>query len=40
MTLIYPSVNENGSPLGIEESNTTPLDANAPVYYTVAVYPS
>jgi len=28
-----------GSPLGIEESKTSPLVARAPVYYTFAVYP-
>jgi len=34
MTLISPSVKEIGSPLGIDESNTSPFVARAPVYYT------
>lgn len=36
-TLMSPMVNEIGCPLGIEESNTSPLDARAPVYWTEAV---
>jgi hypothetical protein len=32
-------VKEIGSPLGIDESNTSPFVASAPVYYTCATYP-
>ena len=39
ITLKSPIVNAIGFPLGIEESKTSPLVANAPVYCTLAVCP-
>jgi hypothetical protein len=39
ITLISPRVKAIGSPLGTDESNTSPFEARAPVYYTFATCP-